>query len=342
MDGQTNPYKFMTSGAHSFLFFNHLIAECSPQSPSICIGTSYPPRRVPAGQKFSTVAPSADNPAKISGCSMTPQLPRLFVERPRTILADKNKSRDVTRVFIAPQYGRKRRKTRRSPRCVHVDNLRLRVTTERTEPSRCHLRENTGEGFTADLTTKSLSLASPYVGTVSLMAAERTEPSSLIPVRRNDHHFLTYFAHLFGVWAHSTLPRAVLFSLLLIGRNEHHPLTSFAPFLNVRAHDALTRTELFSLIYGWRNEHHFLTSFAPFLNFSVSFVHKNIVPQFNDISTTCLVADRLGRHGIGMDLSWPYSQLAQTRLADETPLFAAVVPPVIRPHQAGLFAEEEG
>jgi len=62
-----------------------------------------------------------------------------------------------------------------------------------------------------------------------------------------------------------------------------------------------------------------------------------VFDPFSGAGTTALVADRLGRHGIGLELSHPYCLLAKDRLTEETPLFAEVIEPRL-PQQDGLFS----
>lgn len=49
-----------------------------------------------------------------------------------------------------------------------------------------------------------------------------------------------------------------------------------------------------------------------------------VFDPFSGAGTTLLVADRLSRHGIGLDLSFPYCQMAHARLSSEMPLFVPV------------------
>jgi site-specific DNA-methyltransferase (adenine-specific) len=50
-----------------------------------------------------------------------------------------------------------------------------------------------------------------------------------------------------------------------------------------------------------------------------------ILDPFSGAGTTCLVADRLGRDGIGIELYPAYSAMAHERVVDDCPLFAEVV-----------------
>jgi DNA modification methylase len=49
-----------------------------------------------------------------------------------------------------------------------------------------------------------------------------------------------------------------------------------------------------------------------------------VLDPFSGAGTTALVADRLGRHGIGVDLSWPYCRMARERIWDDAPLLAGL------------------
>jgi hypothetical protein len=50
-----------------------------------------------------------------------------------------------------------------------------------------------------------------------------------------------------------------------------------------------------------------------------------LLDPFSGAGTTALVADRLQRHGIGIELNSTYGALARNRIVDDAPLFAAVV-----------------
>lgn len=50
-----------------------------------------------------------------------------------------------------------------------------------------------------------------------------------------------------------------------------------------------------------------------------------ILDPFSGAGTTCLVADRLGRDAIGIELNPVYSEMAHRRVVDDCPLFAEVV-----------------
>lgn len=52
--------------------------------------------------------------------------------------------------------------------------------------------------------------------------------------------------------------------------------------------------------------------------------HGQSIPQFAGAGTTLLVADRLQRHGIGIELNPEYIAIAQDRLRGDAPLFAEV------------------
>ena len=51
-----------------------------------------------------------------------------------------------------------------------------------------------------------------------------------------------------------------------------------------------------------------------------------VFDPFAGAGTTPLVADRLGRHGVGLELNKTYCEMAHQRIAREAPLFAAMVP----------------
>jgi DNA modification methylase len=51
-----------------------------------------------------------------------------------------------------------------------------------------------------------------------------------------------------------------------------------------------------------------------------------ILDPFSGAGTTSLVADRLGRHAIGIDLNEDYGAMARRRVVDDCPLFAEVEP----------------
>lgn len=52
-----------------------------------------------------------------------------------------------------------------------------------------------------------------------------------------------------------------------------------------------------------------------------------VLDPFSGAGTTALVADRLGRHAIGIDLSHAYVEMARERLVADCPLFAELSPP---------------
>ena len=53
-------------------------------------------------------------------------------------------------------------------------------------------------------------------------------------------------------------------------------------------------------------------------------VPQTILDPFAGAGTTLLVADRLGRHGIGVEVNPDYVQMAQKRIRNDAPLFAGV------------------
>ena len=64
---------------------------------------------------------------------------------------------------------------------------------------------------------------------------------------------------------------------------------------------------------------------------------------FAGAGTTLLVADRLQRDGIGIDLNADYVAMAERRIASDAPLFVTTIPPVqdadaTYDRQPGLFA----
>ena len=64
-----------------------------------------------------------------------------------------------------------------------------------------------------------------------------------------------------------------------------------------------------------------------------------VFDPFGGSSTTALVADRLGRHGISLDLSLDYCIMGRDRIGKETPLFATIEPTPAAPYpQASLFS----
>ncbi len=62
-----------------------------------------------------------------------------------------------------------------------------------------------------------------------------------------------------------------------------------------------------------------------------------VFDPFSGAGTTVLVADRLGRHGIGLELSRQYCLLAKERLSKETPLFVSVEPKAPQITQEALW-----
>ena len=53
-------------------------------------------------------------------------------------------------------------------------------------------------------------------------------------------------------------------------------------------------------------------------------VPQTVLDLFSGAGTTLLVADRLGRHGIGIEVNPDYVQMAQKRIRNDAPLFAEV------------------
>lgn len=65
-----------------------------------------------------------------------------------------------------------------------------------------------------------------------------------------------------------------------------------------------------------------------------------VLDIFGGTGTTAIVSDRLGRHGISLDLSREYSAMAHKRVFNDAPLFAELTTPPVTPAvQAGLFEE---
>jgi hypothetical protein len=53
-------------------------------------------------------------------------------------------------------------------------------------------------------------------------------------------------------------------------------------------------------------------------------VPQTVLDPFLGAGTTLLVADRLGRHGVGVELNPEYAQMARRRITNDAPLFAMV------------------
>ncbi len=49
-----------------------------------------------------------------------------------------------------------------------------------------------------------------------------------------------------------------------------------------------------------------------------------VLDPFAGAGTACLVADRLNRHAIGIELNPQYASMARNRVIDDAPLFAVV------------------
>jgi hypothetical protein len=75
------------------------------------------------------------------------------------------------------------------------------------------------------------------------------------------------------------------------------------------------------------------TGWAPSCTHEAPTVPCTILDPFSGAATTALVADRLGRHAIGIDLSHQYVEMARERLRADCPLFAdiAALPPAEDP-----------
>ena len=68
------------------------------------------------------------------------------------------------------------------------------------------------------------------------------------------------------------------------------------------------------------------TGWAPSCQCNEAVVPCTVLDPFVGSGTTALVADRLQRHAIGIDLSIDYAAMAQRRLEDDCPLFTAWAP----------------
>jgi hypothetical protein len=72
-------------------------------------------------------------------------------------------------------------------------------------------------------------------------------------------------------------------------------------------------------------------------------VPATVLDPFSGAGTTLLVADRLQRDGIGIELNADYVAMAERRIASDAPLFVTTIPPVqdadaTYDRQPGLFA----
>jgi hypothetical protein len=68
------------------------------------------------------------------------------------------------------------------------------------------------------------------------------------------------------------------------------------------------------------------TGWAPSCACEADVVPCTVLDPFVGSGTTALVADRLQRHAIGIDLSIDYAAMAQRRLEDDCPLFTSWAP----------------
>jgi hypothetical protein len=70
-----------------------------------------------------------------------------------------------------------------------------------------------------------------------------------------------------------------------------------------------------------------------------------VFDPFSGAGTTALVADRLGRHGVGLELSAAYCALGARRVYNDAPLFIDLPAPTPNPFtdpQPELFGEAQG
>jgi hypothetical protein len=70
------------------------------------------------------------------------------------------------------------------------------------------------------------------------------------------------------------------------------------------------------------------TGWAPSCTHDAATVSCTVLDPFSGAGTTALVADRLGRDAIGIDLSHAYMEMARERLTADSPLFTNLAAPV--------------
>ena len=82
-----------------------------------------------------------------------------------------------------------------------------------------------------------------------------------------------------------------------------------------------------SKLQNWLNEHPATTTgWSPSCTHDAPTQPCVVLDPFSGAGTTCLVADRLGRDSIGIDLSHAYVEMARERLHADCPLFADISP----------------
>jgi 16S rRNA G966 N2-methylase RsmD len=64
--------------------------------------------------------------------------------------------------------------------------------------------------------------------------------------------------------------------------------------------------------------------FAPSCQCNANIIPGTVLDPFGGSGTTGLVADRLGRNAILIELNQKYAAMAQNRITDDAPLFAEV------------------
>lgn len=93
--------------------------------------------------------------------------------------------------------------------------------------------------------------------------------------------------------------------------------------LGVYLPETFAGAELLSLPLRARHEHHATAYGARFRLSGVS-AHSDTIPAFGGAGTTGLVADRLQRNAILVELNPEYAEMARRRLYRDAPLFAEV------------------
>ena len=82
---------------------------------------------------------------------------------------------------------------------------------------------------------------------------------------------------------------------------------------------------------GWRSSCKCATASAV--------VPCTVLDPFGGAGTTGLVADRLGRSSIMIDLNATYTETSIARMTDDCPLFVDIAPAEPEPHTPDMFAE---